>query len=444
MIPLWKKEAAFWSILINTIVFAIVPGPLLAPSTYALAEVFNAPLTKIAELSGYQLLVVGALGPLVSVLAQKYGKRPQFLFAAVTATLGTIICIVGSEQFRYKTLLAGRMVQGLGITAWESLSLASVGDLFYLHERGWRAAVVVAALACMASLVAIIGGAMTEYVGWSRLFWACLPFNLVSMLSTILLIPETQYPRQNTEFRPGVYTKKSPLHLLSEIFIHLSNPTVVWIMLISGVSVSTFVTTSYILSQIWSVPPYSLNVAQNGYFFAGALIAGVIAIPAGPLCDWSARALSRLNKGIYEAEFRIPINILAVLCCSCGWFLFMWVVDHPRPNGYLLGSFCYGLTCFGISIASTSAGLYVLDAFPKQSTEIFVLQMMVKNFMFYGFSTFINTWATEKGAGNVFKTYGILSVCLFATCIPMYVFGKLNRKVVHKMRPRSKLLRAIT
>lgn len=81
--------------------------------------------------------------PVVSVLAQKFGKRPQFLFAAASGTLGTVICIIGSQQSSYNTLLAGRMVQGLGMTAWESLSLAAMGEMFYLHERGWRTAVCI-------------------------------------------------------------------------------------------------------------------------------------------------------------------------------------------------------------------------------------------------------------------------------------------------------------
>lgn len=79
--------------------------------------------------------------PVVSVLAQKFGKRPQFLFAAAGGTLGTVICVIGSQQSHYETLLAGRMIQGLGVTAWESLSLAAMGEMFYLHERGWRTAV---------------------------------------------------------------------------------------------------------------------------------------------------------------------------------------------------------------------------------------------------------------------------------------------------------------
>lgn len=45
--------------------------------------------------------------------------------------------------------------------------------------------------------------------------------------------------------------------------------------------------------------------------------------------------------------------------------------------------------------------------------------MMLKNFLFYGFSNFINTWTAEAGAGAVFRTWGIVSLCLLATCIPM-------------------------
>lgn len=350
------------------------------------------------------LLLLTGFRPLVSVLAQKYGKRIQFLFAAVMGTVGTIICIAGSQNYNYHTLLAGRMIQGLGVTAWESLSLAAVGDMFYLHERGWRTALLVATLACSASLVSIISGVMTQNVGWRYLFIACIPFNAIGLLATILLLPETQFRRpllvatpstshtsenekstsntnesqsvrpeqRHTESVPrrsyvqslaptsGTYSERNIFHLLSEIFMHLVNPAVIWILLVSGVMVSLFVVSAYITSQIWSVPPYNLNAAQNGYFYVGGLLGGILAIPIGDVCDWTARVFAKLNHGVFESEFRIPINILAVVFCALGWFLFMWDVNHPRPNGYYLGAFCHGAVCFGISVSSTSAGLYIL------------------------------------------------------------------------------------
>lgn len=47
------------------------------------------------------------------------------------------------------------------------------------------------------------------------------------------------------------------------------------------------------------------------------------------------------------------------------------------------------------------------------------MQMMLKNFLFYIFSNFVNTWAAEAGAGEVFKTFGIVSLSLLSLCIPM-------------------------
>lgn len=49
-------------LVLNNIIFAALPGPIIAPSTFALAGILDVPITKIAELSGYQLLIVGAIG----------------------------------------------------------------------------------------------------------------------------------------------------------------------------------------------------------------------------------------------------------------------------------------------------------------------------------------------------------------------------------------------
>lgn len=45
--------------------------------------------------------------------------------------------------------------------------------------------------------------------------------------------------------------------------------------------------------------------------------------------------------------------------------------------------------------------------------------MMIKNFLFYAFSTSINEFAAEHGAANMCKIWGIITVCGFLTCVPM-------------------------
>ncbi len=140
----------------NSILLASIPAPSIAPATFLLAGKLGRSLEDIAKLSGYQLLLCGCFGlvlvlhtpksdiqldsltgietdfsnihrPIVSALAHKYGKRPQFLLASLMGVIGTVICIASGED--YNVLLAGRIVQGFGSTAYESLSIAVIGDL---------------------------------------------------------------------------------------------------------------------------------------------------------------------------------------------------------------------------------------------------------------------------------------------------------------------------
>jgi predicted MFS family arabinose efflux permease len=57
----------------------------------------------------YAAVLTGGVGPIVSALSRKYGKRPQLLIASVFGLLGTII---GSAAYSYEGLLAGRIIQG--------------------------------------------------------------------------------------------------------------------------------------------------------------------------------------------------------------------------------------------------------------------------------------------------------------------------------------------
>ncbi|KAL2874087.1 hypothetical protein SGCOL_010768 [Colletotrichum sp. CLE4] len=271
---------------------------------------------------------------------------------------------------------------------------------------------VVASSACTVSMTSIISGVMAERLGYKMLFIAELPFNIAGLVMTAALLPEMQFKRaaftqqdlasssqssgdeeitavkgpldtnitaKNTIAETDVvivpkktfaqmlapwsrqtYTERSIIRLLAELFINFINPAVLWILTVSAVLNACFVASSYILSQIWSMPPYNLNIEQNGFFWAGALIGGLFAIPVGSICDWSAMTMSKWNGGVYEAEFRIPVNILGAALSGLGWFLLMWVVNHPYANGYFLGAFCLGCMAFSISVPSTSAGLYIL------------------------------------------------------------------------------------
>lgn len=132
------------------------------------------------------------MGPFASALGRKYGKRPLYIFSSL---IGTVGIIVSQTAQGYNPLLAGRVLQGIGVAAYESLAIASIGDLFFVHERGPRVAVVMFILSAISNGVSIVAGVITANLGWHYNFHIYLPFAAVQTILVILYCPETMYRR---------------------------------------------------------------------------------------------------------------------------------------------------------------------------------------------------------------------------------------------------------
>jgi predicted MFS family arabinose efflux permease len=104
-----KKFIIMTIVAFGSVLYAAVLAPLLSPALVVIALDFNVTIADITVISGYMLLVTGSVGPIVSALARKYGKRPMLLIASLFGLIGTI---VGSAVYSYDGLLAGRIIQG--------------------------------------------------------------------------------------------------------------------------------------------------------------------------------------------------------------------------------------------------------------------------------------------------------------------------------------------
>lgn len=81
----------------------------------------------------------------------------------------------------------------------------------------------------------------------------------------------------------------------------------------------------------------------------------------------------------------------------------------------------------GVLIGIWSTLSYGLDSFRSQANEIFVMNMLFKNFMFYGLSNFANPWVVSKGPEEIMWVFGGTSLGLCVLAIPVYIFGKRLR-----------------
>ena len=133
--------------------------------------------------------------PFYCAISRKYGKRPIFLISGLFAIIGAAI---GQGANTYEKLLAARIVQGFSTSPYESLIIAAVGDMYFVHQRGIRIALINFILNSASSLASIICGQVTAGLGWVWLFHLLQIITCAQWILMFLFCPETTYNRDHS------------------------------------------------------------------------------------------------------------------------------------------------------------------------------------------------------------------------------------------------------
>jgi MFS family permease len=99
-----------------------------------------------------------------------------------------------SPKLVYNYLLAARIVQGFSTSAFESLMIPSIGDIYFVHQRGTRVAFQNFIQNSASSLASICGQVFAS-LGWLWLFHMFQIFLVVQFVLMFLFCPETTYLR---------------------------------------------------------------------------------------------------------------------------------------------------------------------------------------------------------------------------------------------------------
>jgi hypothetical protein len=121
----FRKHMAMASISYLALV-CYVTVTALVPATLSLAKQFHVPKGTAVYL-GNTPVALYAVGPLLwSPLSHFIGRRPVLLLCNVIAIVGTAVAATAQT---YGTCMAGRVILGLGGSAFWSLGPASIGDI---------------------------------------------------------------------------------------------------------------------------------------------------------------------------------------------------------------------------------------------------------------------------------------------------------------------------
>ena len=120
-------------------------------------------------------------------LADLFGRRLVFVTGIVVFVASSFVCgLAGSPT----VLNVARAVQGLGGAMMFATALALIAQEFPPNERGTAIGLWGATTGFAVAVGPVVGGVITEHLGWEWIFFVNVPVGLATMAMTLARVPE--------------------------------------------------------------------------------------------------------------------------------------------------------------------------------------------------------------------------------------------------------------
>jgi EmrB/QacA subfamily drug resistance transporter len=154
---------------------------------------FHAALSELQWTVDAYTLVVASLLMLSGSMSDRFGRRRVFQIGLVLFTIGSLLCSLAPN---IGGLIAFRAVQGLGASMLNPVALSIIANAFKEPKARAGAVGIWGAVGGVSlALGPLIGGVLTQMVGWRSIFWINLPICFTAVALTARFVPESKAER---------------------------------------------------------------------------------------------------------------------------------------------------------------------------------------------------------------------------------------------------------
>jgi EmrB/QacA subfamily drug resistance transporter len=180
----------------------------------ALPEIERALHTSFSDLQwvidAYALTLAAALLTAGS-LADLFGRRLVFLLGIGLFTVASLLCALAGSPL---VLNLSRALQGVGGALMFATSLALLASAFQGRDRGTAFGVWGATTGASVAIGPLVGGVLTDGIGWEAIFLVNIPIGLGAIALTLAKVDESRDPHEGAVDFPGLVTFSGALLLL--------------------------------------------------------------------------------------------------------------------------------------------------------------------------------------------------------------------------------------
>jgi EmrB/QacA subfamily drug resistance transporter len=156
---------------------------LIAIDATILATAVPSVVTELGEFDQFPwlfsvyLLAQAVSVPIYSKLADTIGRKPVILVGVGLFLLGSILA---GMAWNMGSLIAFRVVQGLGAGAAAPMSMTIVGDIYSVAERALVQGYIASVWAISSVVGPALGGVFSQFASWRWIFWVNIPLCLIA------------------------------------------------------------------------------------------------------------------------------------------------------------------------------------------------------------------------------------------------------------------------
>ena len=144
-------------------------------------------------------------------LADRVGRRRVFLIGLVAFTIASILCGLATSPL---TLNLARALQGIGGAFMFATSLALLASAYQGRDRGTAFGLWGATTGAAVAVGPLVGGVLTEGIGWEAIFFVNVPIGIVAVALTLARVEESKNPHASPLDWPGTVLFSAALFLL--------------------------------------------------------------------------------------------------------------------------------------------------------------------------------------------------------------------------------------
>jgi EmrB/QacA subfamily drug resistance transporter len=181
---------------VRVVLFALMIAMLLAMLDNMIVN--TAMPTIVGELGGLEhlswvvtayTLATAASTPIWGKVGDMYGRKGAFLTSIVIFLIGSALSGIAQDMSQ---LIGFRAIQGLGAGGLMVGVMAIIGDLIPPRERGKYQGMMVGVMAVAMIGGPLVGGAITDHLGWRWTFYINLPLGALAlaMVTIVLHLPK--------------------------------------------------------------------------------------------------------------------------------------------------------------------------------------------------------------------------------------------------------------